>query len=642
MKKIKEYKEFLLESAPKLPKDVNYWLKQGKTGKDVCIFTHDDLDGVVSAIIMKNYLIHQGFKIKKYGIINYQESWEAFNLDPKLINIALDFAEDISGVDIYIDHHGVFTEDEWSNQLKHSIKTSTGSAAEGIAQQLGQPFSNDIKNWIDMIDSAKYTEYDIDIRGILNFDLKDIAKSENSKLKFAAAMNQLLKRSDHRTFIEVINSCQEPSIYNIYRLFKIFYPKNNPDFRTGKEPDFVEDAKKRLGEMQRRTKGDGTPDTQGYDSEGKKIRFESQKDFWEMFAKKLPYKEIDENGDVIYKDPKDISNLKWQVKPGVYQLIGNLMYVPSGTWANALRAKAIFNQDVDKGIVPDDPKLNFVLLQYGNTLQFADLRERIQNMDENDLPKDIKGNPISNLGEYAENLVENFRTYLGFPKKEDDDRVKAGGHPGIGSISNIFGKCKLKQYEGVKYLDMFKNKIINDISGVKWSLTMPWNEEEGVPVVKPEDINKKLMDLQNIRSEEDALIEKNEREICNYLIVNKLGDFKQRRKYAENFKDPTIKLIYEIWLETHFDEIVNGQIRPIEIDQLYFKNNKKIEESEIFNKIVNKLGLTQIYNKDAIDARGKQRKELKRIFRIMFNMMSDDDNYIKKNTPNKIETWMKK
>ena len=28
MKKIKEYKEFLLESAPRLPKDINYWLKR--------------------------------------------------------------------------------------------------------------------------------------------------------------------------------------------------------------------------------------------------------------------------------------------------------------------------------------------------------------------------------------------------------------------------------------------------------------------------------------------------------------------------------------------------------------------------------------------------------------------------------------
>ena len=33
-------------SAPRLAKDVNYWLKKGKTGKDVCLYTHDDMDGI--------------------------------------------------------------------------------------------------------------------------------------------------------------------------------------------------------------------------------------------------------------------------------------------------------------------------------------------------------------------------------------------------------------------------------------------------------------------------------------------------------------------------------------------------------------------------------------------------------------------
>jgi hypothetical protein len=62
----------VFESAPRLPKDEEYWIKRGKSGKNVCLIFHDDMDGVVSAIIMKNYLLHQGFDIAKYGIINYQ------------------------------------------------------------------------------------------------------------------------------------------------------------------------------------------------------------------------------------------------------------------------------------------------------------------------------------------------------------------------------------------------------------------------------------------------------------------------------------------------------------------------------------------------------------------------------------------
>jgi len=629
---IKNYKNYLiLESAPRLPNDVNYWLKKGKSGKDVCLIFHDDMDGIVSAIIMKQYLKKHGFTIKQYGIINYQEGWQAFKINSKLITIALDFAEDIPGVDVYIDHHGKFEEEVRFNQQKTSIKTPTGSAAEGIAQQLGFPFSNDTKDWIDMIDSAKYTDYDIDIKGILTFDLKEIAKSKKSKLTFAAAMNQLLKRSDHRTFIEVVNACEQPSIFNIYRLFKIFYPKNNPDWKTGDEPGFVEDARVRLATMQTRTRGTGKSD-QGFDDEGKKIRYMDQQDFWNDFARNLPFKDIDDDGNPIPDTPE---NQKWQLKPGVYQLIGNLMYIPSGTWANALRAKAIFSKDLEDGIVPDDPKLNFVLLQYGNTLQVADLRTKIKSMPVQDLPKTADGTPISDLGKYCEGLVKNFEKYLGY----QDERTVAGGHWGIGSISNIFGKCHNKGYENVRFLDMFKNKLINDISGVKWGLTMPWNEAENDNYTPPPDEdNKKLIDFGDVRTEEEASTEKNEREILNYIVENEPGDFHSRKDLK--FKDTTMRKIYEIWLETRFDELVNGNLAPKDLPGLYFKKTKPIEDSAMFDKIVKSFGLDEIYSTEATKKRGNQRKELKRVFKIMFNML--DGKYITPDSESKYKIWSRK
>ena len=633
MKKFNEYLELLNESAPRIPTSEEYWKKKGKFGKDVCLVFHDDMDGIVSALIVKNYLKDHGFNIKKYGVINYQEGWQAFKIDSRLITIALDFAEDIPGVDVYMDHHGVFEEEVRLRQQKPSIKTKTGSAAEGIARQLGVPFSNDIKDWIDMIDSAKYSDYDVDIKGILDFDLKNIAKDPKSKLKFAAAMNQLLKRSDHKTFIEVVNACEGPSIYNIYRLFKIFYPKNNPNWKTGDEPEFVDDAKVRLAMMKHKTKGSGWT-SQGFDEEGHKIRFEKQEDFWNAFAKDLPFKEIDDEGNIIPDQPE---NHKFQLKPGVYQIIGNLMYVPSGTWANALRAKAIFNQDLEEGIVPDDPKLNFVLLQYGNTLQIADLRTKIKDMKDEDLPKDKDGNPISDLGKYTEGLVKNFEKYLGY----QDERTKAGGHYGIGSISNIFGRCHVKAYEGVKFLDMFKNKIINDISGVKWGLTMPWNEDEGGPItVKPEEINKKLIGIEDVRTEGEARTESDEREILNYIVINGYDDFIGRKNLSSKFKDSTMKKIYDIWLQTHFEEIEAGIIKPGDLTSLYFKENKPIEDTELFRMIVDEFGLDKIYDSEATTVRAGQRKELKRVFKIMFNMQ--DGKYVKPESKEKVEIWATK
>jgi hypothetical protein len=622
MKSYNEFRNLILESAPRIPKSEEYWKKKGKSGKNVCLIFHDDLDGIVSAVLMKNYLKKQGFTIKQYGVINYQEGWQAFRIDSKLITIALDFAEDIPGVDVYVDHHGSFDDEVKQTQKRPSIKTKTGSAAEGIAQQIGEPFSSDIKDWIDMIDSAKYNAYDIDIKGILDFDLKEIVKSKNSKLKFAAAMNQLLKRGDDRTIIEVVYNCDYPSIYNIYRLFKLFFPKNNPDWKSGVEPEFVESGVERMATMKQKTIG-----SKGFDEEGKKIIYDNFKDFWNDFAVELE------------KQPGN-----WQLKPGNYQIIGNLMFVPSGTWANALRAKAIFVTDVENGVVPDDPKLNFVLLQYGNTLQIADLRLKIEEMYKEDLPKNKKGEPIENLGKYCDDLLKNFETYLNY----HDERTVSGGHKGIGTISNIFGKCLKDPYMDVPFLDMFKNKIINDISGVKWSIATPWNQDEEKPVIiKPEEINKKLMGTEQIRREEEALEEKNEREIVNYLIYNNIGSVKDKIKYSNKLKNTTLKKIYDIWQNTHFEEITYDEIKPSDLPSLYFniERPKRIEESELFKQIVNKFGFNDLYFEkpkgervETPDHIKKERKELKRIFNIMFKMEKGD--YIKKDTAQKVKNWI--
>jgi single-stranded DNA-specific DHH superfamily exonuclease len=57
------------ESSPRLPKKLDYWVKKGKSGKDVALYTHDDMDGIFSAIEVKKYLINAGFNIVKYGLV---------------------------------------------------------------------------------------------------------------------------------------------------------------------------------------------------------------------------------------------------------------------------------------------------------------------------------------------------------------------------------------------------------------------------------------------------------------------------------------------------------------------------------------------------------------------------------------------
>jgi hypothetical protein len=614
-----KYKDYtLLESAPRIPNDINYWKRKGKQGKNVCIIFHDDMDGVVSAIIMKEWLLNKGFDVVKYALINYQESWDALELDPKLINIALDFAEDAPDVDVYMDHHGSFEEEVRLKQQRPAVKTHTGSAAEGIALQLGVPFGKETKNWIDMIDSAKYKHYEVDIRDILNFNLKEIAKDTNSKMRFASAFNQLLKRSEFKTFIEVVNAAKGPSIYNIFRLFKIFFPKNNPNWKSGSEAEFVDDAAIRLDTMQTKTRGKGGPE---------KVHYLDKKDFWNDFSKKMKFTD---------KDGKDM----WKLQPGSYQLIGNIMFVPSGTWANALRAKAIFVADRDNGLVPDDPKLNFTMLQYGNTLQIADLDTRVEDMKDEDLPLLKNGKRISNLGKYMDGLVKNFQTHLDY----HDERTVSGGHYGIGTISNIFGKCTVKPYVGIKFLDMFKNKVINDMSGVEWSLGMPWNDSEGVPTVKEEDINVRMLGKDEIRSEADAMQEKKERRFLSWVVLKNEWD----KVSAADFKIPSMKKIYS-FLKKNVSSLMYGDMfNPTSMQKLWFKDREKDElsmdrlsndlyTSGVFDDLITHFGYDKdddgkkyknsdniLYASENSNERKTKRKEAKRLMVMMGLIVSGE------------------
>src|SRR5690606_12783939 len=115
-----------------------------------------------------------------------------------------------------------------------------------------------------------------------------------AKLTFAGAFNQYVKRGDHKTLIEVVDSLKNVSIYNIYRTMKKIYPYNNLwtfGRKAGKGKSFIEDGNWRISTMMKKTRGDST----------KKI----------------------------YKDQKTFFNdTKMDLSNKGYQIIGSLMYVP--------------------------------------------------------------------------------------------------------------------------------------------------------------------------------------------------------------------------------------------------------------------------------------------------------------------------
>ena len=585
---LKRYAEFINEEAsPRLPKSEEYWSKKGKDGKKVALYTHDDMDGIFSAIEVKKYLLDNGFEIVKYGILDYSNGWKYTKVDPKLINVVVDFAnmpgdERDEMIDYYLDHHGVFT-DEQKEKYKSSPvgKSSTASAYEAICLNLGVPQDDLTVSVIRMIDAAKYDEYKVSWKRLLDYNLTDIIKfakeaiskkedgvlSLQGRLEFGAAFNQMLKRGDHKTLISVIHNCKDASIYSIFHTMSRVYTQHNVNTfgpKKGQGKDFLEDAEWRLKEMQKKTRG----------TKKQKKVYMSQQEFLQDFERSSVGDARITSTFTIFSDG--------------YALIGDLAFVPTGTWANALRARTIIMEDYEMGIIMSKvdkaladgivdkldlfkipelqkfltdeeiylfsrrvdkfgnvwtiPKLpKFILLQYGGTLQvcsYSNIKETPK------LPKTKEGKEIDDLGVYMTGLLNNFKQHLDYYDPDtsigQDEITVSGGHGGIGSISNVFGSVKVEKEtdeegnqievskillnnEGKKYIDLFKNKIIGDLSGVTWSFGLKWKEDSESSGYKAKEPD---MDFKVLGTEDVTKLDKegNLVENFDYQIKDKDGN----------------------------------------------------------------------------------------------------------------------
>jgi len=477
---VKNYNNFRVNeeaSSIKFPSSLDYWVKKGKRGKEVVLYTHDDMDGIFSAIAMKEYLLSHGFTIHAYGVVNYTDSWKIHEIDTSYINVCVDFSEDHPDLDLYIDHH--MEEGELYKKSPHSIKMKSDSCYGLVTYLLGMPTDSMILSVISMIDAAKYDNYNVDVKTILNFNLSDIIRSKDPRLVFAGAFNQLIKRSDYKTIIEVIHN-SNLSIYKIFQLFKILYPLNNIKVKRGANkdeirkrvisglalddpeelkdiPQFVPDSIDRIGKMIGRTVGNyAKPEINSFED------FENA--YWNPAENRYKF-----DGFVVLK---------------------NLVYVPVGTWANALRARAL----IETVLGENDKDIQFILLDYGSSVQIASYKDIDSTRN---LPILPGGEVLNDLDAYTKFLLE-FVLKKVF--RMENDAAKAGGHKGIGTLSNILGRHNIPPFHDIRFLDIMKNWIIQDITGIRWKLNMKWNENppEERPV-KDKIMNQRLMKVDAIR-----------------------------------------------------------------------------------------------------------------------------------------------
>ena len=203
-------------------RNINNLLLRYKKAK---IYFHQDLDGVTTAIAMRDYLEDQGFEVVDCEIIQYGEKEWAIkkaDADGEVMPVLVDFAHGKVMFEIHTDHH-----DSQSGVEGH---TSTNfrqakSNVETISQIVSpkEIFTNDDIFVISMIDSAKFVENKVTPKMVMNFVYnfdKDKTLREN-KILFGLVTNKLLLAyKNYPEFMEYLVMNSQPSLISIYNNIK--------------------------------------------------------------------------------------------------------------------------------------------------------------------------------------------------------------------------------------------------------------------------------------------------------------------------------------------------------------------------------------------------------------------------------------
>lgn len=218
---------------------------------DVVIVTHQDLDGVTSAIGMKYYFERYGFKVIDTQITQYgDKEFTIKKSDPSknIMYCLCDFAHGKPMFTVHLDHHDkqVGVERGASTSFR-----SSRSNVETISQIVSPSdiFPNEDIKMISTIDSADFVNMGIKPEDVMTYIFELDKEKELSKNKniMALVTNRLLLAYKNKPqFLERLVMDSTPSLLNIY--FNII--------RLAKEEGYVspEIMKKNLGDYIERQK----------------------------------------------------------------------------------------------------------------------------------------------------------------------------------------------------------------------------------------------------------------------------------------------------------------------------------------------------------------------------------------------------
>lgn len=196
--------------------------------KKADIYFHIDLDGVTSAIGMKEYLKSYGLTDIVFHTIQYgSKTYDLLKPRKDSLPILVDFSHGKIEFKIHTDHH----EEQIGVETKSTFFKKSPSNAETISSYLSSKeiFPIEDIEIISMVDSAKFKKYDIKPEDVINFVFSfDKDKKYKNKQKLGLVVNKMiLTYKNKKNFLIELVKLSSPSLIDIFLNIKRLIEKMN-------------------------------------------------------------------------------------------------------------------------------------------------------------------------------------------------------------------------------------------------------------------------------------------------------------------------------------------------------------------------------------------------------------------------------
>jgi len=215
------------------------------------IYFHQDLDGVVSAIAMKEYLEKYGINVIDTHVIQYGD--KEFSVSkPKAegdtMQVLVDFAHGKPMFTIHTDHHDSQTgvEGDTSTQFR-GARSNVETLSQIVSPQ--DIFTSDDVMRISTVDSADYARHGLTPDDVMNYIKKFDSNGTvpNNKWMLALLTNKLLLAYKNKPgFLEALVDRSSPSLMNIFQNINTIAGDENfatPDQMKINQENYIESQK---------------------------------------------------------------------------------------------------------------------------------------------------------------------------------------------------------------------------------------------------------------------------------------------------------------------------------------------------------------------------------------------------------------